>query len=356
MARNREIIRQWRLLREIEALSGVTIRHMAEVTGVTTRTIRRDLEALQEAGFALYDESYDGQKRWKLRTRPFKGLNDTDFTFGELSALYFSRTVVKCLTGAPFQDDLEHAFAKLEGALNPRMRAFLGRLPTAIEAKPAPTDNRSVARQRRTISRLLDAVLHQERLSMEYHSFSSRREKSYRIDPYRLIYAHGGLYLFAYVQAYKQMRTFAIDRIRRITALNESFEVVKDLGESVFLHSIGVHEGEPERIEVTFTRDAAPYIQERVWHPSQTVEPQEDGTVVLMLNVCADAALRSWILSFGPTARVSSPAHLVTAIAVALSMALEQYIEVPTQESATVASISGRRSPSRSSLPSKPRY
>ena len=335
MARNGEMIRQWRLLREIEASSGVTIRHMAEVGGVTTRTIRRDLDALQEAGFALYDESYDGQKRWKLRTRPFKGLDDTGFTLGELSALYFSRTVVECLAGTPFQDDLGHAFAKLEGALGPRMRAFLDRLPAAIEAKPAPTANRFVARQRRTIGRLLDAVLHQQRLSMEYHSFSSGREKSYRIDPYRLVYAQGGLYLFAYVPAYEQMRTFAVDRIRRITALDESFEVVEDLGESAFPHSIGIHEGEPERVEVTFTRDAAPYIQERVWHPSQTVEPREDGTVVLVLNVCTDAALRSWILSFGPAARVSSPAHLAMAISDALSVAREQYDAVPAQLAAT---------------------
>ena len=273
MARNGEMIRQWRLLREIEASSGVTIRQMAEVAGVTTRTIRRDLDALQEAGFALYDESYDGQKRWKLRTRPFNGLDDTGFTLGELSALYFSRTVVECLAGTPFQDDLGHAFTKLERALGPRMRALLDRLPAAIEAKPAPTANRFVAGQRRTIGRLLDAVLHQQRLSMEYHSFSSGREKSYRIDPYRLVYAQGGLYLFAYVPAYEQMRTFAVDRIRRIAALDESFEVVEDLGESAFPHSIGIHEGAPERVEVTFTRDAAPYIQERVWHPSP-----DDGT------------------------------------------------------------------------------
>ena len=335
MARNGEMIRQWRLLREIEASSGVTIRQMAEVAGVTTRTIRRDLDALQEAGFALYDESYDGQKRWKLRTRPFNGLDDTGFTLGELSALYFSRTVVECLAGTPFQDDLGHAFTKLERALGPRMRALLDRLPAAIEAKPAPTANRFVAGQRRTIGRLLDAVLHQQRLSMEYHSFSSGREKSYRIDPYRLVYAQGGLYLFAYVPAYEQMRTFAVDRIRRIAALDESFEVVEDLGESAFPHSIGIHEGAPERVEVTFTRDAAPYIQERVWHPSQTMEPREDGTVVLVLNVCTDAALRSWILSFGPAARVSSPAHLATAIADALSVAREQYDAVPAQLATT---------------------
>lgn len=330
MARNGEVIRQWRLLREIEGSRGVSIRRMAEIAGVTTRTIRRDLDALQEAGFALYDESYEGQKRWRLRTRPFKGLDDTGLTLGELSALYFSRTVVECLAGTPFQDDLQQAFTKLEGALGPRMRAFLDRLPAAIEAKPGPTANRFASQQRQTIGRLLDAVLHQQQLSMRYHSFSSGREKTYQIDPYRLVYAQDGLYLFAYVPAYAQMRTFAVDRIRRLTALDETFDMVEDLGEAAFPHSLGIHEGEPERVEVEFAKETAPYIQERVWHRSQALEPQEDGSVVLILDVCTDAALRSWILSFGPAARVRAPDHLVTAVADALSTARDRYDGRPT--------------------------
>ena len=56
---------------------------------------------------------------------------------------------------------------------------------------------------------------------------------------------------------------------------------------------------------------------------------------MLVLNVCTDAALRSWILSFGPAARVSSPAHLATAIADALSVAREQYDAVPAQLATT---------------------
>ena len=325
MARSGEVIRQWRLLREIEASRGVTIRNMAELAGVTTRTIRRDLDALQEAGFALYDEMYEGQKRWKLRSRPFNGLEDTSFTLGELSALYFSRTVKECLTGTPFQDDLRQAFAKLEEALGPRMQAFLDRLPAAIDAKSIPTPAGGSLEQRRTIGQLLDAVLHQQRLVMRYHSFSSGREKSYRVDPYRLVYAQGGLYLFAYVSAYRQMRTFAIDRIKHLTVLDEKFQVVEDIGETTFPHSIGIHDGEPEQVKIQFSSQAAPYIQERVWHSSQTIEPQADSSIILILDVCIDATLRSWILGFGPLAKVVWPTHLATSIAEALSTAHNRY-------------------------------
>ena len=55
--RNAEVIRQWAILRDLESSRRVTIDDLAERTGVSTRTIRRDLEALQSAGFPLFDEA-----------------------------------------------------------------------------------------------------------------------------------------------------------------------------------------------------------------------------------------------------------------------------------------------------------
>ena len=56
--RNAEVIRQWTILREIERArgAGVTIDDLSSLCSVTTRTIRRDLQALEEAGFPLYDD------------------------------------------------------------------------------------------------------------------------------------------------------------------------------------------------------------------------------------------------------------------------------------------------------------
>ena len=325
MPRNAEVIRQWTILRELEASRGATIRGLAEATGVTTRTIRRDLEALQEAGFPLYDVADEVAKRWKLDTRPFRRLDDTAFTLAELSALYFSRTLVECFVVPPFGHDLRSAFAKLESALGPRMRQFLDRLPDVIRAKAPPARRLDDRRQRDTIGRLLEALLHRRRLDMQYHSRSSRREKSYRIDPYRLVYAEGGLYLFAYVPRYGQMRTFAVERIRRLSPLDETFEPLEELGDAAFPHSLGIHQGPPEQVELEFAPELAPYVQERIWHPSQAVESREDGSVAVTMQVCNDGALRSWILSFGPGVRVTAPATLARRIADDLGKAHARY-------------------------------
>src|SRR5918993_1927484 len=138
MPRNAEVIRQWTILKALEASRRATIDELAKQTGVTTRTIRRDLDALQEAGFPLFDEVHDGKKYWTLEQRAFRRLDDTGFTIAELSALYFSRTLLECLASTPFQADVRSAFDKLAGALTPGMRQFLDRLPLVMQAKPEP--------------------------------------------------------------------------------------------------------------------------------------------------------------------------------------------------------------------------
>ena len=314
MPRNAEVIRQWTILRALESSRRLTIDEMAETTGVSTRTIRRDLEALQYVGFPIYDEVYDGKRYWLLEQKAFKRLDATGFTFAELSALYFSRTLVEGLAATPFQQDVKSAFERLASALTPGMRTFLDRLPLVIQAKGARSAKPASAKtEREHIARLLDATLHHRRATMNYFSMSSGVEKEYVIEPYRMVYSAGGMYLFAFVPSYQEFRTFSVDRIRKLSLHEERFEPTA-IPEAAFEHSLGVNEGPPEHIEIAFEPRIAPYIRERQWHPSQKHVDRKDGGVVISLEVCNDWALRGWILSFGPLARVLSPPALKSQI------------------------------------------
>ena len=214
--RNAEVIRQWTILRDLESSRRLTIDDLAEKTGVSTRTIRRDLEALQASGFPLYDDLHEGKRYWMLEQRPFRRLDETGFTLAELSALYFSRTLVEALASTPFHQDLRNAFDKLSAALTPGMRQFLDRLPLVMQAKAEPgalassadggttssNAREAVARGARA-AQLVEASLHHRRISMRYHSMSSDRDKTYLIEPYRLVFAQGGLYVLAFVPEYR---------------------------------------------------------------------------------------------------------------------------------------------------------
>src|SRR5262245_41623005 len=64
--RNGQVVRTWTVLHLVGERAR-TLDELALDLGVTTRTIRRDLEALQEAGFPLYDETGgDSRVRWRL--------------------------------------------------------------------------------------------------------------------------------------------------------------------------------------------------------------------------------------------------------------------------------------------------
>jgi hypothetical protein len=63
--RGDQLSRQWRVIRAIEASpNGLTVAEIAEREETGIRTIYRDLEALQAAGFPLYTERVDRSNRW----------------------------------------------------------------------------------------------------------------------------------------------------------------------------------------------------------------------------------------------------------------------------------------------------
>ena len=94
---------------------------------------------------------------------------------------------------------------------------------------------------------------------MQYHSRSSRREKSYRIDPLPAGVRRGRalpLRLRAALRA--GCARSRVERIRSLTPLEETFEPVEELAEAAFPHSLGIHQGAPERVELEFAPDSGP--------------------------------------------------------------------------------------------------
>jgi hypothetical protein len=65
--RGDQLARQWRIIRAIETSpSGLTVSEIAKREETGIRTIYRDLEALQVAGFPLYNERVENANRCEL--------------------------------------------------------------------------------------------------------------------------------------------------------------------------------------------------------------------------------------------------------------------------------------------------
>ena len=336
MARNAELIRQWEILREVDAArTGICVTRLAAARGVHSRTIRRDIDALSRAGFPLYDERVNGTTMWKLGAKPFRGLEETGLALTELCALFFSRSLLGAMAGAPLIEDAGRALAKLERALPLACRKYLDGLPAMLKAKSNGRMRQDGQRTREILTRMADAALTHRRAEMRYDS-SSRRTKDHVIEPLRLSCADGGVYVTAWVPEYGESRTFAVERIRTLAMLDERFDP-HPLPAEPFADSLGVHTGTPEAIEIEFDARAAAYVKEREWHPSQQIAEREDGTVVVRLSVCDDRPLRRWIHSFGPLARVVAPKRLAQEMLADIDEARERYVPRLTFEMAKMS-------------------
>ena len=326
MARNTELVRQWEVLRDIDAArTGIAIAKLAANRGVHPRTIRRDLDALARAGFPLFDEKINGTSMWKLTANPFRGVERLGLSTIELCALYLGRTLTASAGVLPFADEMDRAFAKLESAMPEPTRKFLDRLPMMIKAKIAGRRKQDARKTREILTRLTDASLLRRRVQMTYHSVSSRRTKSYVIEPLRLTAADGGMYVTAWVPEYEETRTFALERIKTLGVLDEVFEP-RTLPPEPFANSIGAFSGRPELIEIEFDAEVADYVASREWHRSQSIGVREDGSIVMQLCVCNDRPLRTWILGFGGMARVVTPKSLAWEILEEAEVTRERYI------------------------------
>jgi predicted DNA-binding transcriptional regulator YafY len=323
MGRNAQLIRQWAILKQIETNRWTTISDLAEHHIVSTKTIRRDLAALMEAGFPLYDERYDGKVYWRF-SEEYKGLPLANLSMSEIAALYFSKKLVVNLAAPPFSIDIASAFKKIESALPEKNVAFLDSLDSMISVRvDAPKD---LEQHKHTIRTLLEAIGDDLKVKMSYFSVHSQAKKTYTLHPYRLMHFRGGMYLFAYVEEYAQIRTFAIERIESIEKLHANFEKPSDFSvESYLESSFGLVKEEPFDVELIFGADVCEYVRSRVWHPSQQCREMPGGRIRMKLHVGGEFELVSWILSFGPSAYVVSPERLRRRVETELSRALESY-------------------------------
>ena len=105
---------------------------------------------------------------------------------------------------------------------------------------------------------------------MRYHSVSSAVERDYLVHPYRLTLRTANSYLLAFVPAYNDVRTFAVDRIKSVSLEKQTFAPHKDrTDDEAFGNSLGVYTGADGAVELEFEARMAPYVRARVWHSSQ---------------------------------------------------------------------------------------
>ena len=311
MARSDPILRQWYLLRKIESPRGATLSELMDAVPSDysrhPRTLRRDLESL-ELFFPIYTERIDGRTRWRF-TDGYHNLPALSFSPSELMALIFSRDLLKPLEGTEIHKSLEAVFNKAAAILPAEGMDHVRQMQRYFSVNLGP--HKQYREHKKTIEQLNRALAQKRSVQMRYYSASRDSTRRREVDPYRLWYAGGALYLVGYCHTRKDVRLFAVDRIRSLTITNNPWQMPLGFDlDSYVQEALVAMRGEPIEVELLFDRRTAAWAKDRLWHPSQQAIQLKGGRLQMKLRVSDTPELLGWILSFGAGVQVVSPESL----------------------------------------------
>lgn len=138
MARGEQLGRQWMLLQMlITSTDGRSVSDLSKKVNCHTRTVYRDLEALQIAGFPIYTEKKEGKTVWCILETARKK-TPIPLNLSELMALYFGRDMLNVLKNTIFYDSLKSLFTKIKTTLPDEYIAFLEQFEKNIKIGQHP--------------------------------------------------------------------------------------------------------------------------------------------------------------------------------------------------------------------------
>ena len=294
---------------------GLSISELAAEFNCTPRTIYRDLGALQHRlGAPLVQEpSAEGgaEQRWRMMDGT-RWRVPLEVTPAELLGLLAAEQVSSPLAGTAYGEGLATLAAKVRARLGNGGRAAAEADAASFRAA-AP--HRTYAARAGTVDALRRAIRDRAVVEIRYFSLSSGKTAARRVDPYRLWYVDGALYLVGRCHERETVRTFLVDRIRALETLRERFDVPEDFdGDEYVRGCFRVEHGAPAQVTIHFARSVAALVKERTWHPTQRLLPLPKGEVGLTMRVSGLGEVKRWVLGFGPAAKVVGPPELALAV------------------------------------------
>ncbi|MBX7168113.1 MAG: transcriptional regulator [Pirellulales bacterium] len=324
MARNEQLIRQLKLLQILEeSRYGCTLEELRAgllerlgLSSLSTRTVRRDLEALQAAGFDVDTTTSEARGTvWKLG-RTLRRLPELSATCTELLALSAGRDLLLALSGTPFAQGIESFWEKIREALPEPVWKHFERRRQKLIVRTIP--HKSYATKAGILATLNRAILEHRRVEIAYQGLGKPRPMPRKIEPLGLAVYQGSIYAVASAcdaAPDEPPRHFKLDRISRSQLLDERFAPRAFDLQSHFSHSVGVYKAaRPQRFRIRFSALVAPWASETPWHPQAKLEPLDDGGLMMTLTAAYEAEIVPKVLGLGAEVEILEPASARRAV------------------------------------------
>ena len=281
-------------------------RTIARELEVSPKTIQRDIDFMRDRLGLPID--YDAKRFGFYYTEAVTGFPSIEVSEGEITALFVAQKALAQYKGTPFEKPLRSAFRKITDGLKDRVSFSWTDLEDVISFRSAGASPADLE----LFELVSKGVLRSVELEFEYRKLKSNAYEARRVRPYHLGCLENQWYLFAEDLDRKQLRTFALPRMRKASLTAKGFRRPADFSISKILRgSFGVFSsGKTHRIRLQFDPYAARLVAERTWHESQRIRSLPDGSIILQLELGGLEEIERWILSWGSHARVLEPAPL----------------------------------------------
>ncbi len=335
MARNEQLIRQHKILQILEDFRfGRTLLEirddLVEELGLTSlhpRSVRRDLEALQAAGFDIDVHTVGRGKVWKMGPQARSSPKITA-TATELMALSLGRDLLFPLAGTPFWSGIESFWKKLYEQLPGSVADHYEKYRRILYVLGMPA--KSYASKQGILKSIHRSILEHRVLEIEYQP--PGRTASIRcIEPYAIVFYQSSLYIIAAAHEIPadqpRVRHWKLDRFLRATALDQWFKPVEDFDLDAYLGgSLGIFsKGAARDFRIRISARAARWVEEDPWHPDQQIKRRRDGSIDLTVKATHDLEIIPKVLALGGEAEVLAPASCRRAMADVIAQMASRY-------------------------------
>ncbi|MFT5302469.1 MAG: putative DNA-binding transcriptional regulator YafY [Mariniblastus sp.] len=318
MARNEQLIRQHKILQVLERVRfGKTLPELqAEIIdelglkSLHTRTLRRDLEALQAAGIDVDVHDSQRGKIWKLGPLA-KASTKISFSASELIALSMGRQLMHPLAGTPFWMGIESFWNKVKDEIPSSVFAHYEKFRKTLRVLGVPA--KSYEKQHGIIKTLNRAVMEHRIVEITYQA-PGKSPKVRTIEPYEIALFQSSLYIIAaaceVTDPDSRVRTWKLDRFQKATLLDQWFKEPDDLDLDQFVGNtirMFARKGKQSNYKIKIAANAAVWVQEDPLHAEQKIKHFKDGTIELTVPAVHEMEIIPRVLSMGDDAEIISP-------------------------------------------------
>lgn len=305
--RNAQLVRMLALFRDLARREGCDLYDLAARHQVTPRTIRRDLDALAEAGVPLVDEDDGRRKRWRIvhqdPRRQLASLVDTSHYLAVRAALGGVSRRSKAAVSA--LDDLAEKLERMLGAADRQRLAAVRDCFDGTERAAISTTAPDV------LWPLITAITERRCCEVEYAP-PTGVHSSYTVLPLKIFSQNGAAYLLVHHRRRDVVMTLALHRVRSLVITEQRAKPPASFDSHRYVASLfGAHgSGTALKYRLRFTADVAPFILERQWHATQRLRRRPDGGVDLVFTCQESFEVSAWVASWRGNVMVLGPTSL----------------------------------------------